>query len=508
MTDPVPEARTLLVISDPAPWIPTGGVLGDWRLEVCHAGSLEEARALREPSTWDVIAFRAEELRRTDRPFVETVREIGPEATFLSIAGEPDLQEAISLLKHGVYEYLQEPLEPARFLQSVVEAIENREAFREILNLNRELEAQKLRLEAEKLELEKKNRELEAISRAARAVSSSLDLDEILTQLAQRIRDTFEFERIVIGLMDPSLACEEAKVALGVPEGDREGLLQRMRWFLKDARRQPWIRAVLRDGCTLRIEDPAAHPDTRGTPLAELHSTGFIKMPMVARGNVVGTITVENPASRRAIQQEDLDVLGIFADAAAMAVENARLYHTMKELAVRDELTGIYNRRHFLRQLDAEWSHALRHAMPLSLLMIDLDHFKTFNDGNDHLTGDAALRKAAGTFLRNTRGIDTVARYGGEEFVVILPRTSKQNGGLVAEKLRRAVLRATFAGEEALPDGKLTISVGVAAYPEDASTAQELLERADWSVYRAKADGRNRVCLLTFDCAPVASAAQ
>jgi diguanylate cyclase (GGDEF)-like protein len=215
---------------------------------------------------------------------------------------------------------------------------------------------------------------------------------------------------------------------------------------------------------------------------------------MVARGHVVGTITVENPSSEKSVSEEDLETLGIFADTAAMAVENARLYQTMKELSVRDELTGLFNRRHFLGQLEAEWNDATRHEMPLSLLLIDIDHFKAFNDGNDHLTGDAALREVGQLFVRKTRGIDTVARYGGEEFVVILPRTRKKSGGVVAEKLRAAVASHHFHGEEAVPGGKLTISLGVAAYPEDAASSQEILERADWALYRAKAGGRNRVC--------------
>jgi diguanylate cyclase (GGDEF)-like protein len=193
------------------------------------------------------------------------------------------------------------------------------------------------------------------------------------------------------------------------------------------------------------------------------------------------------------VGDEEMEVLRIFADTAAMAVENARLYQTMRDLSVRDELTGLFNRRHFLEQLEAECNHAQRHESPLALLMLDVDHFKLFNDGNDHLTGDAALRKVAGLMLRNTRGIDTVARYGGEEFVVILPRTSKRNAHVVAEKLRRAVERAAFDGEDVLPGGTLTVSVGVAGYPEDARETRELMERADWSLYRAKAEGRNRV---------------
>ena len=486
---------TLLVLSEPAPWIPASGQrAGTMTLDVVRVDSLDEAGRLPSPPTWDVIAFRVDRVRDLGVPdCLNALRAIAADATFLAVTREPVIQEATALLKNGVYEYLQEPLEPGDFLRSVIEAVENREAFREILDLNQKLEVQTAQLLEEKLELEKKNRELEAVSRLARAVSSTLDLEEILSQLAQGVRETFGFERIVIGLLDQS-SCERAKVCLGFPEEEREELSSRMRWHLRDRKRHGWIRTVLQEGEVLRVDDPATHPQTRGTPVAEVHSSAFVKMPLLARGHIVGSITVENPDSRKPIPEADLEILGIFADTAAMAVENARLYHTMKELSVRDELTGLFNRRHFLRQLEAEWNHARRHDIALSLLLIDIDHFKAFNDGNDHLTGDAALREVASVFVRNTRGIDTVARYGGEEFIVILPNTSKTKAAVVAEKLRAAVASKAFPGEEAVPGGKLTISTGLAAHPNDATTPQELLERADGALYRAKAQGRNRVC--------------
>jgi diguanylate cyclase (GGDEF)-like protein len=487
--------RSLLVIAGPAGWIPVSGkTLGSYELAVAHVATFAEAATLGPGRSWDVVAFQVECLRPLDCPAaLEALRGLAPEATFLAITSRPDTQEAVTCLKQGAYEYLEEPLAPETFLQSLAEAIENRDAFREILDLNRALESQKTRLEDEKVELERRNSELEAVSRLARAVSSTLELPEILEQLAGCLRQTFAYERIVIGLVDAKNACEEALVGLGIPDDVREDTLRRMRWPLRDAKRHPWLHTVLREGTVLRVDDPSADPQTRATPLADVHRGPFAKIPLVARGHIVGSITVDNPGSRRPVGDEEMEVLRIFADTAAMAVENARLYQTMRDLSVRDELTGLFNRRHFLEQLEAECNHAQRHESPLALLMLDVDHFKLFNDGNDHLTGDAALRKVAGLMLRNTRGIDTVARYGGEEFVVILPRTSKRNAHVVAEKLRRAVERAAFDGEDVLPGGTLTVSVGVAGYPEDARETRELMERADWSLYRAKAEGRNRV---------------
>ncbi len=485
-------SRRVLVLAEAAPWLPGDGfALGPWTLEVVRIDRLGADPPSQEPAGWDVVVFRVDGFRpELPEQVLATLRELAPDATFLPVAVTPDPREALGYLKRGAFEYLEEPLTPEAFLAALTEAIENRDTFREVLALNRVLEAQREQLLVEKAQLEKRNRELEAMSRLARALATTLDLGETLHQLARCIHDTFGFGRIVIGLVDHVAQCEEARVALAPAGAVSEEDLKRMRWFLRDGNRHPWIRTVLQEGKVLRVDDPAGHPATRDTPLAALHPKAFVKVPLVSRDRVTGTITVEHGAE---LTEEDLGILRMFADTAAMAVENARLYHSMRELSVRDELTGLFNRRHLLRQVEAEWGQAERHRSALSLVLLDIDHFKRLNDGNDHLTGDAALRRLGGLLLRNTRGIDTVARYGGEEFVVLLPRTPKHVAVLVADKLRRVVGQTAFEGEAAVPGGKLTISAGVACYPEDAASVQELMERADWALYRAKRSGRNRV---------------
>jgi diguanylate cyclase (GGDEF)-like protein len=164
-----------------------------------------------------------------------------------------------------------------------------------------------------------------------------------------------------------------------------------------------------------------------------------------------------------------------------------------KELSRTDGLTQLYNHKFFHQLLATEISRAQRYGGQLSLLMIDVDHFKAYNDGNGHPMGDAALQKVAWILSETSRDVDSVSRYGGEEFAIITPETPKAGALELAERLRRRIEEADFQKAEVMPGGKFTISIGVASFPEDASTKAELIEKADQALYLAKTGGRNRV---------------
>ena len=165
----------------------------------------------------------------------------------------------------------------------------------------------------------------------------------------------------------------------------------------------------------------------------------------------------------------------------------------LKQLAVTDGLTGLYNHRFFQEKLDQEMARGERFGHPVSLCVIDVDHFKAYNDTHGHPRGDEVLKRVAFLLVENVREVDTVARYGGEEFVIILPETAKENAAAVAEKIRSIVERTEFPREQTQPLGRLTVSVGVGSSPTDAKSSQELMDRADEALFRAKAAGRNRV---------------
>ena len=165
------------------------------------------------------------------------------------------------------------------------------------------------------------------------------------------------------------------------------------------------------------------------------------------------------------------------------------------QLAITDGLTGLYNYRYFKEQLSQEVIRAKRHNANISIAMIDIDFFKNYNDTHGHPAGDLVLKKIADLLHNNIRKIDVAARYGGEEFSLVLVETDKQAASFVANKIKNLIEEQKFDYEETQPNGKLTISMGIATFPDDAITPDELVNKADQRLYRAKKAGRNRVVL-------------
>lgn len=173
--------------------------------------------------------------------------------------------------------------------------------------------------------------------------------------------------------------------------------------------------------------------------------------------------------------------------------ERKRLEQELAQLATRDSLTGLYNRRELMRQLVEEVARAERYQRALCLLLIDVDHFKRVNDGFGHQVGDEVLRRLGALLDETVRNVDYAARYGGEELVAVLPETGVGEGMDMAERLRRRVEAESWSHLNGRL-GAITISVGVATYPEHGQTAEQLFHAADLAMYKAKESGRNRVC--------------
>ena len=204
---------------------------------------------------------------------------------------------------------------------------------------------------------------------------------------------------------------------------------------------------------------------------------------------------------------EDLDAISSVIHRAAEKVEQIRqkeqkaselkqLNAELEHLAHKDDLTGLSNRRFFLEELEGELADCEERRRTFSLLFIDVDHFKHYNDSFGHLAGDDLLGKLAELIRQNTPRTVTAARYGGEEFIVLAKDTPRGDARILAERLRMAVEEHRFHGRESQPSGRVTLSIGVSTYPDDGADCKTLILRADEAMYKAKQSGRNRV----FDC--------
>jgi diguanylate cyclase (GGDEF)-like protein len=191
-----------------------------------------------------------------------------------------------------------------------------------------------------------------------------------------------------------------------------------------------------------------------------------------------------------------MEFFAAVADQVGLAVQNARLHEQTVALSITDPLTGVPNRRHLFEQLQAEIARASRFSTPLSILMIDIDHFKHLNDTAGHSAGDEVLREVCNRLKANLRRVDLLARYGGEEFVVLLPQIGAEEALEVGEKLRKSVADAPLQHGATQPDGKVTISVGVATMPLHATEQTKLVDSADSALYASKRGGRNTATMF------------
>lgn len=196
----------------------------------------------------------------------------------------------------------------------------------------------------------------------------------------------------------------------------------------------------------------------------------------------------------KGLDPKDNEKFAILAHQFALALRRLKLYKEIETLAITDGLTGVYTRRYFTERFDEEIKRSFLRKSNLAFLMIDADHFKMINDQHGHLTGDMTLKEIANIIQENVREIDIVGRFGGEEFCVVLPDTDLEGSRVVAERIRKsAEERVVKAYDNTL---RLTLSIGLAVYPSDGKFVEELMDKADWALYRAKSQGRN--CVVTF----------
>lgn len=334
--------------------------------------------------------------------------------------------------------------------------------------------------------LEQLVRDLSLIYEIGQEVNSIIDLDKLYANITGTLTKYLRISEFVIMVFDDKREDLYVKAAHGFEDNDRV------------------MKTVFRkgEGITGLVAETGKKIYVKDTNKEErfLHyknekpaeTSSFLSVPLVYKGEVLGVI---NFARRGAssLSYQDVRMMSLVAGQVAIAIANARLYTRTRELSVRDELTGINNRRYLQQMLQMEWKRAVRFGRQLSLIMLDVDYFKQYNDTFGHLQGDQVLKQIGQLLKRNLREVDTVARFGGEEFVLLLPDTDKRGALAVAEKVRVITEGHHFVADNYNATRPVTISAGISTYPDDVEEMDDLIDRADIALYRAKENGRNRI---------------
>jgi diguanylate cyclase (GGDEF)-like protein len=234
----------------------------------------------------------------------------------------------------------------------------------------------------------------------------------------------------------------------------------------------------------------------------------YVCLPLLAQGETLGILhlldgPVNNDKADEARMAEKCKLAKILADNIGLGIANLKLRETMRNLSIRDPLTGLFNRRYMEEALAQEQHRAKRNAAQLAVIMIDIDHFKQFNDNFGHDGGDAILRELGAFFKTHVRGSDIACRYGGEEFILVLSPSTAEGARQRAEKIREdaGLLSVSHANKDL---GAITLSLGVAIFPDHASEAAAMVKAADVALYQAKSGGRNRVVMFAEKAEQVA----
>lgn len=327
---------------------------------------------------------------------------------------------------------------------------------------------------------------LKSVYEIGKLLTSTLESDRVLQLITEKVGELLNAKNWSLLLVD------EAKEELyfGIIVGEGSDKIKKKRLKLSEGI-AGWV--VLNKEPILI---PDVSKDKRFFPDID-KASGFktesiICAPLISRGKVLGVIELINKKIGVEFTESDLESLTHLADYIAIALDNAINFEKIQDLSIKDDLTCLYNTRFFHEMLEREIKRAVRKKRDLSLIFMDLDHFKDVNDTYGHLYGSALLKEVAEVIRKSVRNIDIPIRYGGDEFVIILPETAKEQAGFVAQRILENIRQHVFLKEEGL-NLRLTASIGYAAYPDDAKDIEELIKAADNAMYKIKNTTRNNV---------------
>lgn len=332
------------------------------------------------------------------------------------------------------------------------------------------------------MDLEQTKKKLKALYRITSIVQHTVDEEKVLKEILKSVAREFSLDNVSILLLDTEKRELTIRAHLG-----------KFQSFCK------YLRIPLEQGITgyaakhrniVYVKD--VHIDPRYIRCGGDEVVSELALPLMVHGRVIGVFNIETEAER-VFNDFDMEMFQSLANQIAITIAHASHVSSVEIEANTDGMTGLYNYRYFRRILEHELKRSKRYERSLSLLMMDIDSFKSYNDTHGHQQGDYLLRRLAEIIQQAVRDVDFVIRYGGEEFVVVLPETPLQDALVTAERIRQNIAEYPFEKRETQPNGIISVSIGVASFPRDADTDTELIQHADMALYDAKQSGKNCV---------------
>lgn len=435
--------------------------------------------------------------------FLNQLAELSHDACVILIGPEIGAELVAQCLRGGAYDYLTIPVAATRLMTSLQDGLVNRQTFRAVRNLSQELAQSNDLLAGERNALKHWNRNLLALNHLTQVLTGSLDSEAIVQSLFTGLATLIPLDIIGLARTEPHrvvtwsrssvFKCEEMQV--------RERLLRR---FPEGAKAGAHVRQ------SLLLASAGAPSGEDCAPLASFPTLGddrhTMTIPLTIAPDKRGLLHIER--RQGTFTESEFHILSTVGTSLASAFRNADTHRQIQELASRDSLTGLLNRRALEEVLAREFKAGSRYSSSACLLLVDLDYFKVVNDQLGHLAGDQVLMSTAALMRRTVRDIDAVGRYGGEEFGIVLPHTDLDRALVSAERLRRQIECQAFeAGEGGV---RMTASIGIAHIPDmSIRSMSDWIAAADSALYDAKALGRNRVVVHVSDHAlPVEAAVE
>jgi len=408
----------------------------------------------------------------------------------LMVSSLPPEEAAVRTLGLGAADFVRKPFRVKEMLARIQAQLRMRAILRSANDALRHVEAE---LERVREEAENRRKLVDILH----DVTDDLSSDEIYHLLARRVARALDLTHCSVILARQG---ERPRVVATAFEQASA------RNFELDLDRYPEIRAALDSGRAVLVEDVMSSPlyaDVRQRWVRDgtmVTTRSVIALPFALDQTQAGVFFLRRAVNEPPLTAEDIEFADTVVKAAVAAVQRAKVLEStmadnrrLEVMANTDPLTAVLNRRALTERLASELERVKRYESTVSVLLIDIDHFKRVNDNYGHLVGDDVLMDVGALLQRAVRSVDVVARYGGEEFVIALPETGLAGATAFAERIRELVEEHTFAHAGG-SDLRLTTSVGVASYPSPGlETVEDLLAKADQALYRAKAEGRNRV---------------